>query len=390
MRLLCTFAGGTGHFLPLLPVARSARARGHEIAFAGQAGMVATVEEAGFPAFDTGGDTLLGATKRIPLRPVDLEDEVRVVREVYAGTVAFERASAVAGLIERWEPDVVLCEEMDCGALVAAERLGALHASVLSIATGAIVAPSVVAGPLDELRAAHGLGADPRVEMRDRHLVLSPFPASLRDPTCPLPPTAHGLRLTSGEAEGTPLPAWVSDLEAGSTVYATFGTVFNLESGDLFERVLAGLRPLGLGVVVTVGRDLDPRALGPQPDTVRVERFVPQAHLLPRCALVVSHAGSGSVVGALAHGLPMLLLPMGADQPFTASRCDDLGVARVLDALTATPDDVRAAAEAVLSGPSYRRNARRVAAEIEALPGPEEAVTLLEGLAAGRGAPAGA
>ena len=55
--------------------------------------------------------------------------------------------------------------------------------------------------------------------------------------------------------------------------------------------------------------------LGAQPAHVRAERFVPQSEELPHCDLVISHGGSGSVLGALAHGLPQLLLPLGADQP---------------------------------------------------------------------------
>ena len=109
------------------------------------------------------------------------------------------------------------------------------------------------------------------------------------------------------------------------TVYFTLGTVYNMESGDLFQRVMAGLRDLAADVIVTVGRDLDPDELGPQPPNVHIERFVPQAELLPHCDLVVSHAGSGSVLGALAHGLPMVLIPIGADQPLNAARCRDAG-----------------------------------------------------------------
>jgi UDP:flavonoid glycosyltransferase YjiC (YdhE family) len=111
---------------------------------------------------------------------------------------------------------------------------------------------------------------------------------------------------------------------------------------------------------------------------VRVEQYVPQSLLLLRCDLVVSHAGSGSVVGALAHGLPMVLLPIGADQPLNAARCEALGVARVLDPFHATSADVANAAEEVLADDRYRRSAERVQAEIAALPGPEQALLLLE------------
>jgi MGT family glycosyltransferase len=145
--------------------------------------------------------------------------------------------------------------------------------------------------------------------------------------------------------------------------------------------VLEGLRELPIHIVTTVGRDLDPAQLGPQPRHVRIERYLPQAEILPRCRAVVSHAGSGSVLGALAHGLPSVLLPMGADQPQNAARCDELGVARVLDASRATPQTVRDAVADVLADPSCRMAAERIADEIAALPGPERTVALLEHLA---------
>lgn len=86
-------------------------------------------------------------------------------------------------------------------------------------------------------------------------------------------------------------------------------------------------------------------------------------------------------MGTLAHGLPAVLLPMGADQPLNAARCADLGVAQVLDPLTATPESVRDAVMTVLSDPRYRQAAQRLQAEIAALPRPEHAVDLLERLA---------
>jgi UDP:flavonoid glycosyltransferase YjiC (YdhE family) len=78
----------------------------------------------------------------------------------------------------------------------------------------------------------------------------------------------------------------------------------------------------------------------------------------------------------------MVLLPIGADQPLNAARCQHLQVARILDPLLATAIDVSTAASNVLADSSYRRNAQRLKAEIEASPGPEHALRLLERLAA--------
>jgi aminoglycoside phosphotransferase (APT) family kinase protein len=163
-------------------------------------------------------------------------------------------------------------------------------------------------------------------------------------------------------------------------VYFTLGTVFNTESGDLFSRVLAGLRDLPVNVVATVGQHIDPTEFGEQPAGVRIARYLPQAEVLPRCDLVISHGGSGSVIGALAHGLPMVLLPIGADQPHNAEQCLRLGVGKELDPVTVTPQALRAAVAVVLADSSYRQAAERVRAEILELPEPARAVPLMERL----------
>jgi UDP:flavonoid glycosyltransferase YjiC (YdhE family) len=103
--------------------------------------------------------------------------------------------------------------------------------------------------------------------------------------------------------------------------------------------------------------------------------------VLPHCDLVISHGGSGSVMGALAHGLPSLLMPLGADQPYNARRCVALGIAREVEPATVTPEQVRVAVAGVLADLRYRRAAERIQDEINALPGPEQMVPLLERLA---------
>jgi UDP:flavonoid glycosyltransferase YjiC (YdhE family) len=73
-------------------------------------------------------------------------------------------------------------------------------------------------------------------------------------------------------------------------------------------------------------------------------------------------------------------IPIGADQPLNAARCEALGVGPALDALRAMSADVRDAVAAVLGDPAYRAAAERVRDEIAALPGPDHALALLERL----------
>jgi UDP:flavonoid glycosyltransferase YjiC (YdhE family) len=96
--------------------------------------------------------------------------------------------------------------------------------------------------------------------------------------------------------------------------------------------------------------------------------------VLPGCRVVVSQGGSGVVLGALAHGLPSVLLPVGADQPHTARRCEELGAAVVLDPISATAEDIAAAVRRVLAEPAYAAAAAAVRSEIMALPSAAEAL----------------
>ena len=162
-------------------------------------------------------------------------------------------------------------------------------------------------------------------------------------------------------------------------MYLTFGTFFN--DSDAFRAALAGIRDLGVGLVVTVGPDGDPRSVRSPPPHVVVERYIPQTLLLPACDLVASHAGSGTVLGALALGVPQLCLPQAADQFLNAA-----AVARAGAGLAIGPEKVDAsgvgdAIRRLLDDNSFRVEARRVADEIASMPSPEAVGTLLETLA---------
>jgi UDP:flavonoid glycosyltransferase YjiC (YdhE family) len=368
--MLFTFIGGIGHFLPLVPVARAAEQAGHTVAVAGSGNLQAAIRAAGFAAFPT-SQPRARTPEPATLVKVDPAKEDRDLRENFAREGARRHAAVILELARTWQPDVVVRDEVDFGAAIAAERLGLPCASVLVLAAGGFLRKSVVAEPLQALRDEYGLPADPDLAMLDGSLVLSPFPPEFRSPDAPLPSRAFSFRPGAAVAPHREAPR--------STVYCTLGTVFAVS--ELLVRVLDGLRTLPVDVVVTVGRDVDPATLGPQPEHVRVERYIPQDEVLPRCNLVVSHGGSGSVIGALAHGLPSVLMPLGADQPYNARRCVALGVGLELEPVSVTPEAIRATVAGLLADDRYRRAAERMRDQINAMPGPEETIPLLEALA---------
>jgi MGT family glycosyltransferase len=158
-------------------------------------------------------------------------------------------------------------------------------------------------------------------------------------------------------------------------VYVTLGTVFN--DPARFSTILAALGDVDATVLATIGRDNDPTDLGHLPENMIVERYVPQADVLPLCDVAVGHAGSGSTLGALAHGLPMLLLPHGADQFENARACADRGAATVLMPTELTGASVASAVTSLLTNPAPRAAAAQLGREIADMPTPAEVVAAL-------------
>jgi MGT family glycosyltransferase len=235
---------------------------------------------------------------------------------------------------------------------------------------------------LDRVRRGFGLPPDPELTMLARYLHLSFVPPRYQDPQSPLPPTAHALRHVSFDQSGDEsLPGWVAALPDRPTVYATLGTGGHRASA-LFVAIIAALREEPVNLIVTIGRNGDPADFGDQPANVHIERYIPQTQLFPFCDLVIAHGGWGTTLGALAFGLPLVQMPITADQPQNAERCAALRVGRVIASHERTPEVIRAAVRAVLGDGGYRERAERVRDEMAALPGPEYAVGLLERLAA--------
>jgi UDP:flavonoid glycosyltransferase YjiC (YdhE family) len=144
--------------------------------------------------------------------------------------------------------------------------------------------------------------------------------------------------------------------------------------------VLEALADEPVSVLVTVGENRDPATVDTPAANIRIERFVPQSAVMPRADLVICHGGFNTTVIALAHGVPVIALPVVRDNADTAFRVRACGAGLELDRRTATSRSVGAAVRVVLGDALYRANAQRLAREIAAMPPPDAAVLRLERL----------
>ena len=376
MRVLFSTTPLDGHFRPLLPLAHALRARGHEIVFATAASWHGHVEAEGFAALAAGVDH--GAARAVRLdrerpaveRVMPLDRRLYVFSYLFAEGHAPPKVADLLGAARTWRPDAIVYESADLAAPIVAASLGlpTVHhgfGTMVPLRTLERASEAVA-----HLWRQAGLEPD-RLAGAFGGLYVDVVPPSLEGDR----PLSESVRLRpSLDAEGD-APGWLEELPR-PLVYATMGTVFN--TPETFAPLLRALGSSPVGALVTVGRDVDPVALGPLPANVRAERFVPQAHVLPACAAVVSHGGSGTLLGALAAGVPLVLLPQGANQFENADQCERIGVAVSLAPEAATATAIAAALATVLDEPSYRAAAGRVRDEIATMQSADEVAAAVE------------
>lgn len=387
IRVLFTTQPTSSHWHPLVPLAQALVSAGHEVAFASTPGFCPTIEANGFRSFRAGADETEEEIQQIAQQVAASEERppvVAILKYRFAGIRADRMLPDMLEIVGGWHPDVVVREHSELTGCVAAERVGIPHATFQIAAPAPWFLPAMD-GPLNRLRASVGLAPGEPADILYSYLLLYPRPPSLWNPHIPVPPTMHTWAYTGFSQSGEEaLPEWVAELEERPTVYATLGTVVN-ERTDLLSAILEGLREEPINLILTVGRNRDPRELGEQPAHVHVERYIPQNMLLALCDLVVTHGGSGTMMDALSFGLPMVIIPITADQPVNARLCAELGVARVVTPEGRTEQElaheIRNAAQEVLRDRAYRENAQRLHKEMEELPGLEYPVALLETLA---------
>jgi MGT family glycosyltransferase len=183
-------------------------------------------------------------------------------------------------------------------------------------------------------------------------------------------------------------PPWAGrgDWRPGGTgplVLVAMSSAFQ-DQAEALRRIAAALRRLPVRAVLTTGPAIPPQDV-PAPPNVRVLRAAPHSEVLAEADAVVTHAGHGTVLKALAAGVPVVCMPLGRDQKDNTTRVLRLG-AGVRISKRASVDQIGAAVQNVLNQPAYRQAARRfaatLAAEARERPGAEDQVERLLGQAA--------
>ena len=150
--------------------------------------------------------------------------------------------------------------------------------------------------------------------------VITQTPKEFDFPIPHLPPQFYyaGPLHDNGGREPVPFP-W-EKLNGNPLIYASMGTLVN-GLKDVYRTILRAVGEFPkMQMVLSVGRNVDPRDLGPIPSNTIVVPVAPQIQLLKRAALCITHAGLNTTLEALAQGVPMVAIPIGYEQPGIAAR----------------------------------------------------------------------
>ncbi|MEE6260703.1 glycosyltransferase [Plantactinospora sonchi] len=369
MRVLFFGTPALGHLIPLFPLARALRGQGHPVSFVTAAGMAPLIGPEGFDVVPAGPmpDVLFAEVARRTGTDPAANPTPEGVAEFFGGTrIDLAGDEALAGA-RAFAPDLIVAEQFDLVAPLVARALGVPLAMMA-------VGPAAPA----EFFAAFTAVVRPRY--RDRGLpepehaaagdwLLDTCPPSLQFPgvrplgeRLPLRPEPHrsdaaGPELTLPPPSGRP------------RVLLSFGSHF--AEPRVVSPFLRGLATLDIDLVATTGLVGRAEDYDVDPERVLLTPFVPLARLLPGVSVVVGHGGAGTTLGTLARGVPMVVVPQGADQFLQADRVTAAGAGIAVPPGQQDPATVAAAVRRVLAEPGFTDAARRVRDDVAAMPSPD-------------------
>jgi UDP:flavonoid glycosyltransferase YjiC (YdhE family) len=433
MRVLFTTWAWPSHYFPMVPVAWALRAAGHEVRMTSQPDLLPTMRASGLPVTAIGRDLDVTAVYRTARELVeasgppvaagpprakaqrfsdhlagrlespnlvhgyqmlrDLEEEsISMFRALWVtsplarpwrlslyGEVARAMLDDLMALVTSWRPDLIVYDPLTYAAplvgklrdIPVARNLFGPDVNYFTTSTGmAEVLDTFGLDDLDMLGTA----------------TIDPCPPSLQfsDEIGPLPRIRYSYVPYNGIAE---VPTWLPDRPSRPRICLTWGTSIHRLLGDrafLPGEVLRGCAKLAdeRDAELVLAIKASQRAMLPEvPSGVRVVESVPLDALLPTCQAIVHQGGAGTMLTALRHGLPQIVLPQLFDEAANAFQIVATGAGLMRGAAELTAGEMLAAGHELLDDPAYRAGASRLRQEILELPSPASAVADLVALA---------
>jgi UDP:flavonoid glycosyltransferase YjiC (YdhE family) len=342
--LFVTWDGG-GNVPPALEIAAELQRRGDTVRFLGHPQQRASIEERGFvfEAYRTARPWSVLEARSGPLAGAAF---VNVFTDRGMGTDLLES-------LKREPVDQLVIDGLLMGAVGAAHKAG-IRYSVLVHTLYSVMIGALTRGPLAAMMRAKGFNPRRLYDAADRILVTT---LADLDPAAASAP--ERVRYT-----GPLVSAVASSPSSPPVVLASLSTTYIEGQQEALQAILDAVDGMPVQAIVTTGPAVEPSSLS-APANATVHQFVPHADLMPTASVVVGHGGHATTMLALAHGLPLLVMPMNPrfDQPAIGALIASSGAGLTLEK-TASAAAIREALERLLGDESYTTVARELGAKI--------------------------
>jgi UDP:flavonoid glycosyltransferase YjiC (YdhE family) len=355
MRVLVVAAPLLGHVFPLMPLAMALRDAGHDVVVA-TGGEALRVRDSGLPVEDVvPADVRFGpiALRIMLTHPLVARREMRgsgrldFVSRLF-GTVGDAMTGPLQALAARWLPDVVVHEP-------------------LAAAGSALGVPSIVhdVSLFDGLELTSAVGARMKAEVRSPATVLRTAPRSLAEF-----PGGQPMRFVAYSGDGE-IPQWLAEPAGRPRILVSRSTAPGPGAGRMMAAVTKAAARVDAEFVL-----VRPERAEGLPDNVRTVGWVPIPRVLPFCDGIVHHGGAGTLLGALAAGVPQLVEPGPGDRTVHAHAITGRGAGLKASPREVTPELLTR----LIEDPKLQRGAGEVRDEIAAMPAPSEVAAFWEEL----------
>ena len=389
MRILFSAVPSHGHTFPLLPLARAFARRGDQVAFVSADTMAPVMAAEGFEHLRAGApvEQLFAEAARLTGDDAGIGASPAAVAEFFAGARLDLSGDDALEASRAWQPDLIVHEMFDLVGVFVATGLGIPLATV---STGPGVPPEF----LDAIVAS----AAPRFEARGFEVparlpagrwVLETCPDDLGASQTPtkaerwtLRPEAH-----QGPAgEENPDATVPAPTPGRPRVLISLGSHFAAPEvvGKLLDDLSSATPPLNVGFLATTLPGADTAGVSHRPGSGTVVPFQPLSRLLKGVTAAVIHGGAGTTLGCLSEGIPLVVVPQGADQPVQAAVVNHVGCGIGLGMPPVDPETVREAVRKVVTDPSYAASADRIRQQIATMTAPEQVAAELTEALTGR------
>ena len=381
MRVLLVVFSRAGHLNPMIAVAQELELAGHEVTLFGlDADVSAVAARAGLRAQTaTSATTSTAASEpRASLRLAARANDVAWAKRFHTIVLldpVKTQVEQLARLVQERRPDVIGIDPLAYAAAVVAERARVPWAC---LATG------LQSLEVDGRRAADAPAFDQLASRRSTLLgslgvdlafrscdVVSPYAnmvfayAGLFPRGAPAGLDCIGPALPRVPRGDEPPFDWSRIPRDRPLVFVSFGSQLS-HVPEVYQAVWSSLSADEACVVTTLKDLLHEPFARTRPEHVIAVDYAPQLAMLERAAAMVTHGGANSVMEALRHGCPMLVIPIASDQPLLGYLVAQAGAGAALDPAAITPEACREQLLPLLDSAASARTAARAIGDPQA------------------------